>query len=525
MGSYLNPGNEKFRQCLNSEIYIDKTGLIKYCSRVMDSLQKYICMSRPRRFGKSVTADMLAAYYSRGCDSSELFAGYEIAKDEDYAKHLNQYHVLFLNMQEFLSRTDSKEKMLGLLKNRAIRDLVREYPQADYYDKQDLIGCMQDVYDETKIPFIIIIDEWDCIFREYSTKKEAQKMYLDFLWDMLKDKGYIALCYMTGILPIKKYGTHSALNMFDEFSMTFQGVLAQYVGFTEEEVRGLCERYDMDFEETKRWYDGYCLEGVGSVYNPRSVVSAMRFGKFQFYWNQTETFEALRTYIDMNFEGLKDSILKMMDGRNGVAVDVRSFTNDMVTFHSKDDVLTLLVHLGYLGYRSDTQEVFIPNEEILNEYITSISNSDWGEVSRALKNSREALNAIWNRDEALVAKAVEEAHFENSYLQYNDENALSYTISLAFYVARNYYTVIKEFPTGKGRADIVYLPRKHAADKPALLVELKWDKTAESAVSQIKEKCYPKALEDYKGNLLLVGISYDEKTKEHQCRIEQYPIG
>lgn len=521
MGIYLNPGNEKYVQCINSEIYIDKTGLIKYCNRVMNSLQKYICMSRPRRFGKSVTADMLAAYYSRGCDSSEIFAGFEIAKEENYDQNLNQYNVLFLNMQEFLSQSSSMPEMLQLLKKSLLWDLLDGYTDLRYFDETNLTRTMQDVFNQTKVPFIIIIDEWDCIFREYRSEAESQKMYLDFLRDMLKDKGYIALCYMTGILPIKKYGTHSALNMFDEFAMTFQGALAQYVGFTEEEVRELCERYDMDFEETKKWYDGYCLEGVGSVYNPRSVVSAMRFGKFQFYWNQTETFEALRSYIDMNFEGLKDAILKMMNGRNGVVIDVRSFTNDMVTFHSKDDVLTLLVHLGYLGYRSDTEEVFIPNEEILNEYITSISNSDWGEVSKALKNSRSALDAVWNRDEALVAKAVEEAHFESSYLQYNDENALSYTISLAFYVARNYYTVIKELPTGKGRADIVYIPRKRCADKPALLVELKWNQTAESAITQIKEKCYPKALEDYKGNLLLVGISYNEKTKEHHCRIEQ----
>ena len=266
------------------------------------------------------------------------------------------------------------------------------------------------------------------------------------------------------------------------------------------------------------------MEGVGSVYNPRSVVSAMRFRTFQFYWNQTENFEALRSYIDLNFEGMKDAILQMMDAKSGISVDIRSFTNDMVTFHSRDDVLTLLVHLGYLGYRSDRGEVFIPNEEILNEYITSISNSDWGEVSKALKNSRAALDAVWNQNEVLVAKAVEEAHFESSYLQYNDENALSYTISLAFYVARNYYTVIKEFPSGKGRADIVYLPRKHHGDTPALLVELKWNETAESAIAQIHDKCYPRALEDYKGNLLLVGVSYDEKTKEHTCRIETYTM-
>lgn len=377
MGNYLNVGNEKFAQCINSEIYIDKTGLIRYCNRVINSLQKYICMSRPRRFGKSVTADMLTAYYSLGCDSSEIFEGLEIAKEGSYQKNLNQYNVLSFNMQEFLSRTDSVEKMIELLKQRTIRELIKEYPQTDYFDKQDLAGCMQDVYEETKVPFIVIIDEWDCVFRDVRPNEEAQKMYLDFLRDLLKDKGYIALCYMTGILPVKKYGTHSALNMFDEFSMTFQGVLAQYVGFTEDEVRGLCERYDMDFEETKKWYDGYYLEGVGSVYNPRSVVSAMRFRQFQFYWNQTETFEALRIYIDMNFEGLKDAILNMINGRNGVVIDARSFTNDMVTFRSKDDVLTLLVHLGYLGYRSDKEEVFIPNEEILKMFYESIERLQW----------------------------------------------------------------------------------------------------------------------------------------------------
>ncbi len=519
VGIYLNPGNEKFAQCVNSEIYIDKTGLIRYCSRVMNSMQKYICMSRPRRFGKSVAADMLAAFYSCGCDSGELFAGFEIAKDPCFQKDLNKYHVLYLNMQEFLSRTGSVEHMLGMLERQVIRELAKEYPAVDYFDRQDLPGCMQDVYLEMKTSFVIIIDEWDCVFREYRTDAGAQKRYLDFLRGMLKDKGYISLCYMTGILPVKKYGTHSALNMFDEFSMTFQGELAQYAGFTEKEVLGLCSRYGMDFEEMKKWYDGYVLEGTGSVYNPRSVVSAMRFHKFQYYWNQTETFEALRVYIDMNFEGLRDVVLKMMNEKNSVPADIHSFTNDMVTFHSKDDVLTLLVHLGYLGYRSDREEVFIPNQEILNEYVTSISNSDWGAVSKALKNAKDALEALWAGDEAFVAKAVQEAHYESSYLQYHDENALSYTISLAFYTARNYYTLIRELPSGKGRADMFFLPKKRFADKPALLVELKWNHTAESAIRQIKQRCYPKALEDYRGRLLCAGISYNVKTKEHSCRI------
>lgn len=521
MGVYLNPGNEKFLQSIQSEIYVDKTGLIGYCNKVFNTMQRFISVSRPRRFGKSVTANMLTAYYSRGCDSEGIFADYEIAGTESYTTHRNRYDVIFLNMQEFLSRTDSMGQMLELVKKSVLWDLLEEYQDIRYFDEGNLMRTMQDIYSKTRIPFVIIIDEWDCIFREYKSDGEAQKKYLDFLRDMLKDKGYIALCYMTGILPIKKYGTHSALNMFDEFSMTFAGPFAGYMGFTEDEVRGLCERYGMDFEETKRWYDGYYIEGAGAVYNPRSVVSAMQFGQFQYYWNQTETFEALRTYIDMNFEGLKDDIITMMDGERQIPIDTRSFTNDMVTFHSKDDVMTLLVHLGYLGYLSDSGKVFIPNYEIMNEYVTAVSNSDWGEVTRALKSSRATLEAIWNRDESQVAEAIGEAHFETAHLQYNDENALSYTISLALFTARNYYTVYRELPSGKGFADLVYIPRKQYADRPALVVELKCDKSAAGAIRQMKQQQYCKSLEEYRGNILLVGINYDKQTRKHECVIEE----
>lgn len=522
MGNYLNPGNEKFKMDISAEIYVDKTGLLGYCNKVICTPQRFISMSRPRRFGKSVTANMLAAYYSRGCDSCELFAPYEIAETEHFTKYLNKYDVLFLNMQEFLSQSSCMDEMLALLKRSVLWEVLEEYPDFRYFDSANLMRTMQDVYSRTKIPFVVIIDEWDCIFREYKMDLDAQKKYLDFLRDLLKDRGNIALGYLTGILPIKKYGTHSALNMFDEFSMTFAGPLGKYVGFTEEEVRDLCKRYDMDFEETKKWYDGYCLEDVGSIYNPKSVVSAMQFHKFQYYWNQTETFEALRIYIDMNFEGLRDDIVGLMNGNEKVSIDIRSFTNDMVTFHSKDDVMTLLVHLGYLGYRSKSGQVFIPNHEILNEYVTAVSNSDWGEVSRALKNSREALDAVLCKEEEKVANAIAEAHYETSHLQYNDENALSYTISLALYVARNYYTIFRELPTGKGFADIVYLPRKQFGNYPALVVELKWDQDAEGAIEQIKKKEYCRSLKDYQGKILLVGVNYDKKTKVHQCVIEEW---
>ena len=520
MGNYLNPGNEKFRRMIQSEIYVDKTGMIKYTNSVLDTAQNYVCVSRPRRFGKSMAANMLTAYYSRGCNSKELFGKFEIAKDKDFEKYLNQYNTIFLNMQEFLSRSHNVEKLIDRVKKLVIRDLKMEYPEVDYFDDTDLIECMQDIYAQMQYPFVVIIDEWDCIFREYKQDKEAQEKYLDFLRDLLKDKACIYLSYMTGILPIKKYGTHSALNMFDEFSMIAPGPLACYVGFTEQEVKKLCEQYGMDMEEVKNWYDGYSFDGVLSVYSPRSVVNSMRFRKISNYWNQTETFEALKMYIDMNFEGLRDDVLSMIAGES-VPVNTGSFTNDMATFHTEDDVLTLLIHLGYLAYDYDNKTVKIPNNEVRAEYVSSVSVSDWGEVSKALKNSADTLNAIWQKRPVQVAEGIRQAHFETSHLQYNDENALSYTISLALYAARNFYTVHRELAGGQGFADLVFLPRKKFQEKPALVVELKWNESANGAIEQIKKKEYCKSLEEYKGNILLVGVNYNKKTKKHECIIEE----
>ena len=468
-----------------------------------------------------MAANMLTAYYSRGCDSRELFSKFQIASEECFEKYLNRYDTIFLNMQEFLSRSKNVEGLIERIKKLLIRELKKEYPDTDYYDDMDLIESMQDVYAESKRPFVIIIDEWDCIFREFKEDRAAQEQYLDFLRDFLKDKGYIHLAYMTGILPIKKYGTHSALNMFTEFSMTNPRQLAEYAGFTEKEVQQLCQERNMSLVDMKEWYDGYYFEEIGSLYNPRSVVEAVTSGVCDSYWNQTETFEALQMYIDMNFAGLRDDILSMLAGER-VSVNIGSFTNDMTTFRTEDDVLTLLIHLGYLGYDFDHKCVFIPNNEVRGEYVNAITVSDWGEVSKALKNSADTLEAIWLKRPERVAIGIEQAHFETSHLQYNDENALSYTISLALYAARNFYTIYRELPTGKGFADLVFLPRKKFAEKPAIVVELKWNKSAQGAIEQIKNKQYGKSLEDYQGRLLLVGVNYDRSTRVHSCTIEEF---
>ena len=520
MGNYLNPDNSKFQRAVNSDIYVDKTGLIKYTNRVMNTMQAYVCVSRPRRFGKSMAADMLTAYYSKGCDSREVFSGLEITEDETFDRYLNKYDTVFLNVQEFLSRSSDVKELIARIKQRVIRELTRQYPDVELFDSTDLAETMQDIYAESKCPFVLIIDECDCIFREFKNDKEAQEKYLDFLRDLIKDKSYIHLAYMTGILPIKKYGTHSALNMFDEFSMIDPGPMAEYVGFTEEEVASLCEEYKMDGEEVKCWYDGYSFDKVPAVYSPRSVVSCMRFGKIGNYWNQTETFEALKIYIDMNFDGLREDVLSMMAGES-VPVNTGSFINDMATFRTEDDVLTLLIHLGYLAYDYENKTVRIPNNEIRGEYVNSVAVSEWGEVSTALKNSADTLNAIWQKRPLQVAEGIRQAHFETAHIQYNDENALSYTISLALYAARNFYTVHRELAGGKGFADLVFVPRKKFQEKPALIVELKWDKSVRGAIEQIRQKEYFESLKEYQGNMLLVGINYNIRTKDHECVIEE----
>ena len=332
------------------------------------------------------------------------------------------------------------------------------------------------------------------------------------------------LAYMTGILPIKKYGTQSALNNFYEYTMVDSGCLEEYVGFTEEEVSGLCEEYGMDFQEMRRWYDGYSFRRIGHVYNPKSVVDAMLREEFDNYWSQTETYEALKIYIDMNFDGLKDAIITMLGGIR-CRVNPRTFQNDMTTFQGKDDVLTLLVHLGYLGYDIERKEVFIPNREVEYEFASAIQGAGWKEVAKAVASSEELLDATLRKDGQMVANGLNEFHREAaSVLAYNNENSLSCAVSLAYFSAREYYTVVREMPAGKGFADLVFLPRRNHPNKPALVVELKWDHSAQGAISQIRNIEYVKSLEDYAGQLLLVGINYDKENKEHQCLIEEKDI-
>lgn len=519
MGIYLNPGNTDFQRAINSEIYVDKSQLIEYTNKKLFTEQQFICVSRPRRFGKSMAANMLTAYYSRGCDSREMFSNLNISKADTFEKHLNKYNVIHINMVNFVNQGDDIGESLDYLSRRILHELKKEYSDVDCFDWTDIISVLGEIFDVKKVPFIFIIDEWDCVFRVHKNNMDSQTKYLNFLRNLLKDQSYVALAYMTGILPIKKYGEHSAINVFYEYSMIDAEPISEFTGFTGEEVKLLCEKYDKPFEEMKRWYDGYNLNGI-SIYNPKSVVESILRGQFNNYWTSTETYEALKVYIEMNFDGLKDTIIELLAGQKAV-IDTTTFSNDMVTFETKDDILTLLVHLGYLTYDFYTKEVSIPNYEISEQFASTIKVMGWSEVANSLKLSDELLKSTLNCDAEKVAELIDKAHSENtSILKYNDENSLSCVISLAYYSARKIYTIERELPAGKGYADLIFQPRKNNSN-PAIIVELKYDKTVVGAIQQIKEKQYSDCLKDYSGEILLVGINYNKDTKKHDCMIEK----
>ncbi len=523
MGIYLNPGAKALQQGRNSRIYVDKSMLIARLNAVIDTESRFVCVSRPRRFGKSMAANMVSAYYDRTVDGAAEFEGLAIAGDPSFDAHRNRHDVLKVNMQEFLSAEPDVERMVTRLEADLLFDLLEAHPDVRLRDANSLIRTLDDIFAQTGQQFVIVIDEWDCVMREHRDDQRGQRAYLDFLRAWLKDKPYVALCYMTGILPIKKYGSHSALNMFDEYSMTTPDEMAPFMGFTEGEVRVLCDTWGRDFGECKAWYDGYLLSGVGSVYSPRSVVRAMETGRFGSYWSRTETYEALRRYIDLDMDGLHGKVVELMAGGH-VPVDTATYANDMTTFARADDVLTLLIHLGYLGYDQQRGEAFVPNREVMEEYASSVADGGWDEVARSVADSERLLDALLAGDADAVAAGVERAHEDAaSVIAYNDENSLACTLRLAFFSAQRRYRIVREAPAGKGYADLILTPLASRPDLPGVVIELKWGLSPEAAVEQIRERGYHRALAGASGSgeVVLAGVSYDPKSKRHACKIER----
>ena len=525
MGRFVNPDNSAFQVALNSKIYVDKTGLLEYTNSILGTTDAYICNSRPRRFGKSYAANMLAAYYSKGCDSKDMFSDLSISSKEDFTTHLNKYDVIHIDVQWFLTNCDDIDNFVVFITKSILNELKDIYPNIVTQEITTVPQALSNIREKTGNKFVVIIDEWDVLIRDEAAKEKIQNDYINFLRAMFKGvepTKYIQLAYITGILPIKKEKTQSALNNFDEFTMLSAGVFAPYIGFTNDEVRLLCSNYNRDYEKVKRWYDGYILEEY-QVYNPKAVVSVMLKGTFKSYWSETASYDAIVPLINMNYDGLKTAIIEMLSG-DKVKVNVTTFRNDTVNFRNKDDVLTYLIHLGYIGYDDVRNEAFIPNEEIRQELKNAVEIKKWDEFYLFEQESENLLDAVLDMNCEKAAEQIEKIHSQYaSVIQYNNENSLSSVLTIAFLSSMQYYfKPVRELPTGRGFADFVYIPKpEYRGEYPALVVELKWNKNVETALQQIKNTNYTEALSDYTGDILMVGINYDKASKKHECLIER----
>ena len=526
MGRFVNPDNSAFQVALNSRIYVDKTGLLEYTNTVLDTMDAYICNSRPRRFGKSYTANMLTAYYSKGADSEKMFSGLEISKAADFRKHLNKYDLIHIDVQWFLANCAKTDDIVAFITESILDELRTIYPCVLPSEEISLPDALSRIREKTGQKFVVIIDEWDVLIRDAAANSKVQKEYIIFLRGMFKGTEptrYIQLAYLTGILPVKKETTQSALNNFDEFTMLSASKLAPYIGFTEDEVKKLAKEYHQDFDEVKRWYDGYLLKDY-QVYNPRAVVSVMMRDEFKSYWSETASYDVVVPLINMNFDGLKTAIIEMLSGAE-VKVNTVTFQNDVEDIKSKDDVLTYMIHLGYLGYNEKKKTAFVPNEEIRQELTTAVESTHWNEMLLFQQESEQLLDATLDMDGKEVAKQIEKIHNEYvSVIQYNNENSLSSVLAIAYLSAMQYYfKPIRELPTGRGFADFVFVPKpEYKADYPALIVELKWNQNVSTALNQVKDKKYVSSILNYTGDILLVGINYDKSSKKHDCLIESY---
>lgn len=513
---YLNTSDsaELLEMTTNGSLYVDKSMLIDRISQKIRTEERFICITRPRRFGKSVNAHMLAAYYTKNQNTHELFANLKIAETAGYRKHLNQHNVIFIDFSKMPDLCESCREYMKFIIENMRADLQEAYPELSKRE----YASLSEMLNATGERFIFILDEWNAIFHEnYITEADKAK-YLNFLRNLLKDQPYVELAYMTGVLPIVKYSSGSALNMFDEFDFLTDNVYDKYFGFDEDEVRELCRQYpELSYEEIKYWYDGYYNSQGKSLFNPRSVRSALSRGKCSNYWTSTGPMDEIADCIERNIDEVREDIVKLVAGIP-IRIRLDSYRATDISLDSREEILSAMVVYGFLSYHQET--VKIPNQELMEKFEEVLSRKSMGEVKKIVDRSQDILKATLAHDEETLAAFIEEVHDrEIPFLKYNDENALSCVITLCYLAARDTYRVERETKSGKGFCDYLFYPRRKG--DPAIILELKVDGSCEEAIAQIRNRGYVEKVEDC-GEVLLVGINYDRKEKKHRCRIENY---
>ena len=550
MGNILNPADDNsfinLVEVKDTRIFVDKTDFIEKTNTLLKTDGKFLAVTRPRRFGKTVTAHMLSAYYSKAYTGQNIFDKLEIANKPSFAEHLNKYNVLYIDMNsikdQYISyKADSSlyieaiDDIVDFLQYMIVQELKENKEYAEQINNAPLVGkkslssALQVICKYTGEKFIFIMDEWDLICREYRNEPELLEKFIEVMRGLFKsDKGQacFALAYLTGILPIKKYNSQSALNVFKEYNMLRPVPYEEYFGFTEEEVAEIVKlpQCKISHQELKEWYEGYKLNGK-DIYNPNSVVSAISDGICQSYWSGTSSNEEVVRLINMNFRGIKNDITKLIDGIK-IPFNSNNFQNDMVTIKDKNDIFSLLVCLGYLGCserNNGLKLAYVPNQEIKQTLLSIVRGQKWSRRTEIVKRSEMLLNSIIKKpDENKVAEIIQEIHNSTavSLLDYNDEESLTYCVMTGLlWSTLDDYNYHREDQAGKGRVDLVYEP---ITDKlPLILIEFKYDSSAEEAINQIKTKEYFKRYTGQYHNTVIVGINYSTKTKEHQCMIER----
>jgi hypothetical protein len=561
-------------------VFVDKTDFIEKTNALFNTDGNLIAVTRPRRFGKTVTAHMLSAYYSKGYAGQEIFNDLEISNKNSFKEHLNKYDVIYIDMnsidgryKNYLKKTkkvQGVESLVDYLEYSIIKELRGQKNFAECFENNDientgLLEALSALQTDLNAQFIFIMDEWDLVYREYRHDETLQKAFINLLKDLFKsDDGYacFALAYLTGILPIKKYNSQSALNGFDEYNMLAPGDFAKYFGFTEDEVAEIVKspKCQISHQDLKEWYEGYKIKGV-DIYNPNSVTKAVSRNECISYWSGTSSNEEVVRLINMNFDGIKQDILNLIEGRE-IAFNCGRFQNDMVSIKSEDDILSLLVCLGYLGCKNpngdnveeekssednneDTTEqtekieqdeqaktannknrriAYIPNAEIKSALMDIVKEQEWYERMETIERSENLLKAIKALDGNKVAELIQDVHNSPSVsiYDYNSESALTFcVITGLLWSTLDDYDYHREDQAGKGRVDLVYEPSVKGSE-PLILIEFKYGESAETALRQIKtQEYYKRYTKKYTKNIILVGINYDPKTKDHQCLIEK----
>ena len=512
--------NNSFTEAYNDKYYVDKTEIINNLTDLIKKTNKYICVTRPRRFGKTINAMMLECYYSKNADFKNIFDNLNISKCNSYEKHLNKHNVVYLQLNELpdVSTNVTYDDFINRYKKLLFEDIQELWPNINIDKNNALSDVFNKISSEINEGFIFIIDEWDFIFNNNLFSKEDRDKYLLFLKDLLKDRPYVELCYMTGVLPIAKYSTGSALNMFQEFTFLNDDTFYKYYGFTTEEVENLCKKQDkITMDDLKEWYDGYKIQGI-DLYNPRSLVSALTRGKCQSYWTNTGPMDEIMFFINNNVSDVKNDIIKMISGEP-VYIQLDGYGTENLSLETRDEILSEMSVYGLLSYHDETLE--IPNKELLLKFSRSLRDKNLQEISKLLSRSFDLLQATIHEDIETMVEIIQYTHdIYTSVIKYNDENSLSCIITIAYISAIENYNIVREMPAGIGFADFIFFPKD--ISKPSFIIELKKNSTPEEALNQIFEKRYDLALKDYRGKKLAIGIYYDSNLKKHSISLRTF---